>query len=230
MQLSKRLSAVSDMVTSTGCLADVGTDHGYIPIFLVEEGRIPRAIAMDINQGPLERAREHIRQKGLEEQIETRQSDGVAALKPGEAKAVVIAGMGGGLVQKILKEGEDVLRSVSQLILQPQSELEEVRRFLQKEGYAIEEEEMILEDGKYYPMMRVVHGSMELREAIEFKYGPFLLKGKHPCLNSFLEREEILYERVRAQLEKWGGESSFQRLAQVTEELRMIREAKERMR
>lgn len=231
MQLSKRLSAVAGMVTSTDCLADVGTDHGYIPIFLVKSGKAKRAIAMDINRGPLERARTHIRQEGLESRIEIRLGDGVSALKQGEADTVVVAGMGGGLVQKILKEGEEVLHKTSRFILQPQSELEQVRRFLLKEGYRIQDEDMVEEDGKYYPMMQVVHGSMELCDPIELKYGPWLLRKRHPCLQSFLEKEEALYERIRERLLTCGGgEKASLRLDEVRKELDCIREAKERIR
>ena len=143
------------MVTSARCLADVGTDHGYIPIYLVEEGIVSSAIAMDINKGPLQRASENIERHGLSGRIGTRLSDGLKALAPGEADCVVIAGMGGGLVKKILTEGREALESVRELILQPQSELEEVRRFLWEQGYVTEAEEMVLEDGKYYPMMRL---------------------------------------------------------------------------
>ena len=118
-------------------LADVGCDHGYIPIYLIQKGQIPRAIAMDINQGPLLRAREHIREWGLEDYIETRLSDGVEALKPGEAQCLVIAGMGGPLMEKILTQGENVVKDMKELILQPQSEISHFRRFLAENGYAV---------------------------------------------------------------------------------------------
>ena len=121
MQLSKRLLAVSEMVTSNSRLADIGTDHGYIPIYLIENKRVPRAIAMDVNKGPLNRAKENIEHHGLENYIETRLSDGAAALHSGEVDAVVIAGMGGGLVMKILTEGSGVLKSVKELILDRKS-------------------------------------------------------------------------------------------------------------
>ena len=94
MELSKRLMAVACLVTPGNRLADVGTDHGYIPIYLIKENRIPHAIAMDVNRGPLLRAQEHIRMEGLEERIETRLSDGMKMLLPTEADTVVIAGMG----------------------------------------------------------------------------------------------------------------------------------------
>ena len=106
MQLSKRLAAVARLVSAGSRLADVGTDHGYVPISLVCEGKIPSAIAMDVNRGPLNRARAHIKAQGLEKYIDTRLSDGLAALAPGEADSVLIAGMGGMLMMRILSQGQ----------------------------------------------------------------------------------------------------------------------------
>ncbi|MBR5315862.1 MAG: SAM-dependent methyltransferase, partial [Firmicutes bacterium] len=129
IKLSKRMKAVASMVTPGNVLADVGTDHGYVPISLVQRKRIPRAIAMDINKGPLQRACEHIAEFQLEECIETRLSDGVKKLEVGEVDSILIAGMGGELVIHILTDGMEVCRSAKELILQPQSELEKVRQF-----------------------------------------------------------------------------------------------------
>ena len=109
MQLSKRLSAVAEFVTPGGCLVDVGTDHGYVPIALLEQQKISSAIAMDVNRGPLERAREHIAQYNMGDYIETRLSDGLHALRAGEGDSLLIAGMGGGLTVRILSEGEPLL-------------------------------------------------------------------------------------------------------------------------
>lgn len=229
MQLSKRLFAVSEMVTSNSRLADIGTDHGYIPIYLIENKRIPRAIAMDVNKGPLNRAKENIELHGLGEYIETRLSDGAAALHSGEADAVVIAGMGGGLVIKILTEGSEVLESVKELILQPQSELAFVRRHLQDNHYAVIEENMVLDDGKYYPMMKVIHGKMDYEREIDFKYGKLLLEQKNECLKSFLDKEERTYEKVLETLRGNDGEHAKQRIAEVEHELECIRTAKEDM-
>ena len=116
-------------------LADIGTDHAYIPIALVEQNRIPGAIAMDINEGPLQRAGEHIAENKMEKKIEIHLSNGFSALKKGEAESAVIAGMGGGLMIRILTEGEQIAKSLKECILQPQSEIERVRRFLLEEGY-----------------------------------------------------------------------------------------------
>ena len=124
MQLSKRLSAVAEFVTPGGCLVDVGTDHGYVPIALLEQKKISSAIAMDVNRGPLERAREHITQYNMGDYIETRLSDGLHALRAGEGDSLLIAGMGGGLTIRILSEGEPLLSGFRELILEPQSDID----------------------------------------------------------------------------------------------------------
>ena len=149
MQLSIRMQAVADMVTPGGKVADVGTDHGYVPIYLIEQNKAFHAIAMDVRKGPLLRAEENRKSHGFEDRMDLRLSDGVAALREGEADTVVIAGMGGGLVIHILTEGAKVLKSVETLVLQPQSEFARVRDYLEKNEYRIEEEHMLCEDGKY---------------------------------------------------------------------------------
>jgi tRNA (adenine22-N1)-methyltransferase len=111
---------------------------------------------MDLREGPLSRAREHIKEQGLSERITLRLSDGVSALSKGEADTILIAGMGGELIIRILTDGAEICHSVRELILQPQSVIGEVRRYLRENGYRITDEDMVLEDGKFYPMMRVV--------------------------------------------------------------------------
>jgi len=148
------MSALAALVTQGHRLADVGCDHGYIPIYLCLTDRIPSAIAMDINQGPLARAEAHIAAYGLRERIQTRQSDGLKELCEDEADTVLIAGMGGFLMKRILSEEHAVPRSVSELVLQPQSDICEVRRSLRELGFVIADEDMVEEDGKFYPMMK----------------------------------------------------------------------------
>ena len=204
------MKAVASMVTPDYVLADVGTDHGYVPISLVQRKKIQKAIAMDINKGPLQRAREHIAEFQLEEFIETRLSDGVKKLKVGEVDSILIAGMGGELVIHILSDGMEVCRSVKELILQPQSELDKVRRFLRENKYKIVDEDMVIEDGKYYPMMKVVpveeDGFWRVipKEAIRAcdMYGPLLLKNGNPSLRKFLVRQHKQLEKILKELEK----------------------------
>ena len=156
--LSARMEALAKLVTPGICLCDVGCDHGFVSIALVQRGICPKVFAMDVRPGPLERAREHIREHGLEEYIETRLSDGLSALRTGEAQGMLCAGMGGRLMMRILREGGEKLQAMEELILQPQSELREFRIFLRERGYVTVAENMVYEDGKYYPMMKAVPG------------------------------------------------------------------------
>lgn len=211
IRLSKRMEAIASLVTPGNIVADVGTDHAYLPIALVQRGTVPSAIAMDVRKGPLARAGEHIAQNGLGEKIQSRLSDGVAQLSGGEADTIVIAGMGGKLVMEILAAGDEICRCAGELILQPQSHINQVRLFLERQGYTITHEKMIEEDGKFYPMMRAVpvsetpdmnvddHGKMS---DLEICYGPILLREKNPVLGSFLRRQHRQLEQVIQRLKE----------------------------
>ena len=224
MQLSKRLTALADLVTTGNRLADVGTDHGYVPISLIEQKRIPSAIAMDINKGPLERAREHIRQYGYEAYIETRLSDGLYALKAGEADAVLIAGMGGDLIRRILEDGAEVLPSVKELILQPQSEIQKVRRWLVEHGWTIVCENIVLDEGKYYPMFRAVHGEEKRNYSLaDYRFGHLELQQSMDTLKEFLEKQRETQRQILASLPKTGDERILQRRKLVQEEIELLR-------
>ena len=226
MELSKRLYAVAGLVTEGASVADIGTDHGYVPIYLVERGIASKVIAMDVNQGPLNRARMHIVGHGLGDRIETRLSDGLAMIRPGEVDTVIASGMGGPLTIRILQEGKEVADQLNALILQPQSEICRVRRFLTENGYRIEQEDMVLEDGKYYPVMRVVHGTKEPYEEWEYLYGKRLLEARHPVLLEFLKRELHIKESILEQLAgRSGSESARERAEEICREREWIRKA-----
>lgn len=225
IQISRRLQSVASFVQEGKILADVGCDHGYIPIYLLQKKKIEKAIAMDINQGPLMRAKEHIQEWGLENYIDTRLSDGVDALKPNEAQSVVIAGMGGPLMEKILTEGEEVLETAIELVLQPQSEIGHFRKFLSENGYCITHEEMILEDGKYYPIMRVVHGKMEAQTEAEYLYGKKLLQNRNSVLKEFLKREQKKAEELLGKLNNSQTASAKTRISQLEKEWKDRKEA-----
>ena len=216
MQLSQRLSSVASMVTAGNCLADVGTDHGYVPIYLYERNVIPHAIAMDVNIGPLERATLHIAESGMKEAIETRLSDGLAALKPGEADSVVIAGMGGPLIIRILSAYPEVTDSLKELILQPQSEISEVRIWLYEQGYEIVEEHMVFEDGKYYPMFKAVKNpEAEKLTDLEYKYGKISVLGEPEVLRAYLVREIANKQNILQKLNEETTEKSKGRAVEI---------------
>lgn len=229
MELSKRLNAVASLVTEGASVADIGTDHGYIPIYLVKQGIINKAIAMDVNEGPLERARMHIIGYGLKNQIEVRLSNGFAKLQCGEVDTAIIAGMGGGLTIRILMEGKEVVDSLSYLILQPQSEIDEVRKYLWEQNLKILREDMVQEDGKFYPIMLVVHGEEGEREPYrdyELLYGPLLIREGHPILQKFLERELSIKDSILKQLSRHTeSESAKYRIDQIKKERKLTETA-----
>lgn len=221
MQLSKRMQRLAGMVTEGHRLCDVGTDHGYIPIALVLQGRIPSAIAMDINKGPLARAYEHIKEQGLGTYIETRQGDGLTALKADEADTVLIAGMGGMLTIHILEGGKHCLDTVKELILQPQSDIHQVRTYLAEHEYVIAEEDIVFDEGKYYPMMKAVHGRMEMPSFAERYYGLRRCQKSPDVLRDFLKQERKKTEQIMENLRRNSQSASLrmQELERILERI-----------
>ncbi len=212
-KLSKRLQAVADFVTPGNRAADIGTDHGFLPIYLVQSGRCPHVIAMDLREGPLERAGEHIAAVHLENCIQVRMSDGMNGLSEGEADSAVIAGMGGLTVIQILEAGQKLLPGLKELILGPQSDIAKVRKWLREHRMYIDKEELVFESGKFYPVLHVIMEYPEMGEAwlqnrenvkqvlrnklsddervrrIFDQYGEYLVCGRHPVLSMMLERD-----------------------------------------
>lgn len=239
VKLSKRLRAIADLIPKGAVVADVGCDHGYIPIYLLESGKSRYAIAMDVREGPLKRAEEHIAGHHLEGYIETRLSDGLRQLQPGEADTVVIAGMGGGLVKKILTESAHVRDSIMQYVLQPQSEIGSVRAFLREQGLVIVAEDMVCEDEKYYPMMLVrpakntgacedMEGAAGQDRLLADTYGPLLLSQGHPVLKEYLLREEKQLRTVLLSLEQsLNSERRNARMQEMKADLERNRRAQE---
>lgn len=156
IKLSDRLMMSAAMVSRGSRIADVGCDHAHTDIWLVKEGIAESAIAMDVGEGPLSHALANIDLYGLSDKISVRLSDGLENLKPGEADTVIIAGMGGTLMTLILDNGFEVLKTLDAVILQPQSDIWMVRRFLREHGFRIMEENMCIEEGKFYNSMKAV--------------------------------------------------------------------------
>ena len=199
VELSARLKALADMVTPGNRVCDVGCDHGYLSIYLVQKKISPKIIAMDVRTGPLSRCTEHVMQYGLEQYIEQRLSDGLEALAPGEADTVVCAGMGGKLMQAILSRQHETAKSLKELILQPQSEVMAFREFLRSQGYRTVEENMIEEEGKFYPMMKVLPGETPIfcENPLYDRFGELLLREANPVLLRFLEYRKGVLLSIR---------------------------------
>ncbi len=228
MQLSVRLTAVANYVTKGNRLADIGTDHGYVPIYLVEKEIVPSAIAMDINKGPLERAIEHIKDYGFEEKIQVRLSDGLEKLNNDEADTVLIAGMGGNLIVKILEKGKSVLESVKELVLSPHSEIDLVRTYLCENNYKIVDENMVFDGGKYYTIIKAEKSSnATIYSDVEKIYGKFLNYGEHQVFTAYVDGEREKLEGLIKNLSANDSQSAKNRLADIKYSLELNRKVRE---
>lgn len=234
--LSERLHMLSRMVTPGNRVADVGCDHGFLSVYLVQKGISPKVIAMDVREGPLAAAEEHVAVRRLGAYIETRLSDGLKELKPEEADTVVCAGMGGRLMKRILTESMDKTMRLKELVLQPQSELQEFREFLRNTGFRIVDEDMVEEDGKFYFAMRVLTQSptvvsqrdMPVDDPEDYlrlcdKFGQKLLLGRHPVLERYLRQQEKILEQLKEKLNVQGTERTEERLHEIARDLKDVR-------
>lgn len=235
MHLSKRLQMVTDCVTKGSTVADVGCDHAYISIYLVENKIATSTVALDINKGPLERAAINVKDYGYEDRITTRLSDGLQKLQPGEADSIVIAGIGGELMVRILSEGDACVKAAKEVVLQPQSEVDKVRRYLHKLGYKIVQENMCIDDGKFYVVIHAMNEGIMYDETVEStierrvenKFGALLLAQKHPILEKYLEKEKRTTQIIIENLKANESEKNKIRQEQMEEELVMIEKALE---
>lgn len=221
-QLPKRLETIIERMPASGCLADIGCDHAYVAIEAVRRGKAARALACDVRKGPLQQAAEHILCAGLAGKIETRLSDGLEKVAPGEADTVVVAGMGGPLMERIL---QGRLADFGHFVLSPQSEIPHFRHFLLTEGMQIDEETMLIDEGKYYVIFNVSKRTAASSDPMyvteeDFLYGGRLLRRLDSVLKSFLEKEKTRYEGILGQTDSAEVRTAYQHCMNALEAYR----------
>ena len=198
--ISKRLSIVASFVPQGAILLDVGSDHAYLPIELVESGKIERAIAGEVVVGPYQSAVTNVKSHGLTEKIQVRLANGLAAFEEADQVSVItIAGMGGRLIATILEEGLDKLANVERLILQPNNREDELRSWLQEYGFQIIAESILEEAGKFYEIIVAEVGKMNL-SATDVRFGPFLSKEVSPVFIQKWQKEVAKLEFALSQI------------------------------
>jgi tRNA (adenine22-N1)-methyltransferase len=222
MRLSPRLKAIAGMVPDGSAVADIGTDHGYIPVFLIESGKAKWAVASDINSGPLEKAREVIRQHRLEGRIDTRLGDGLDVLKRGEADTIVLAGMGGMLIRDVLQAGEMVLEGITRLVLQPMNAQDVVRKWLTDNGYAIVDETLAREKDRIYQIIAAEPGCQHIDDPIYLEIGRILIEKKHPLLPHLVDRKITEYSKIITGLQGSREDSAADKLKEYTDRLKRL--------
>ncbi len=223
MNLSKRLNEVAGFVTKGNSVADIGTDHGYIPVYLALNGLSPKVIAMDVNEGPLKRAHANILKYHVENTVETRLSDGLDGLVPGEVRTVIIAGMGGLLMIRILSGNMELVRSLDELILSPHSDIRQVRSFLNDVGMDVCDEKIVKDEGKYYFVMKINPSAKPEGVMTEFdlRYGKHLLRKRDTVFYEYLHNE--LHKKKNI-LERLNGQavSGSERIKEISGDIAMI--------
>lgn len=216
--ISERLQCILEY-SQAKTVADVGTDHAYIPIELIKTNKAQKAIASDINNGPLDIAKNNICEAGFEDKIETRLGGGLSVLKQGEADLIIIAGMGGELIESIIEADKAVALS-SKLIIQPMNEQYELRKYLMSSGFIIEKEDIAVEGFKVYNIMLVKAGdAVPFERDIYYHLPPYLKENKnYAMLYSKKERE---FKRVIDGLEK-SKEKDIEKLNKYKEWLQEL--------
>jgi tRNA (adenine22-N1)-methyltransferase len=204
-KLSERLETVARFVPNGSKLADIGSDHAYLPCYLVKKGIVPFAIAGEVVLGPYNSAKGHVEEEGLSGKILVRMGDGLDVLEPGDVNCITIAGMGGALITSILERGKEKLGDVDRLILQPNISAVTIRKWLLENKWQLIEEEMIEEDGKIYEILVAEKGDPNKpytdNPEAELLLGPFLMKKKGDAFLRKWKMEERNWHNILAQLE-----------------------------
>ena len=216
--LDNRLAAVARWVLPGETLADIGTDHAYLPCWLVSSGRCPKAVASDVAQAPYERALQEVADCGLSEEISVRLGHGLSVLQPGEAATIVMAGMGGKLICELLQAEPEVTLSASRLILQPQRNPELVRSWLAGHGWRIIADDLAKDGKMWYNIIVAEAGAMEIDE------DALLYGSLSPGVSAALRREWLLFRRgcfteIADALRSSRGEAAKARLAELEREI-----------
>jgi len=227
LNLTPRLKIIADSIQGFETLADIGSDHAYLPIYLIKSGRVKSIIATDVNSGPAEISRKRIKNHGLEPKISVREGNGLRAINPGEAEVIVIAGMGGILIGDILDKGIDAAKSAKLLILQPMRDSEKVRKWLLEHGFHIIDEELVKDQDKIYEVIWSQPGE----EAGEAKglllIGEKIIEKKHPLLEEFIYRKVKELEKIMIALEAMDSDNCRERAEECRAMLAYYREVAE---
>lgn len=223
-KLSERLKTVASFVKENTILADIGSDHAYLPCFLVHEGIISKAIAGEVVKGPFESAKKQVISEGLQENIDVRFGNGLEVISDEDnVQTITIAGMGGPLIASILESGKEKLSTVDTLILQPNIHAKAIREWAIQEHWKIEQEVILEEHDKIYEILVLKKGIMKLSDK-ELLVGPILSKEKSPIYLKKWSNELNEWQRIVNELSKIQGTEVHQKKEELESKIALVKE------
>lgn len=225
MEVSKRIGCILNLVDKCNILADIGSDHAYVPISAIKQEKCSYAIASDINKGPIEKAKKNVIANKLEDKIQCRLGGGLTTLKENEVDLIIVAGMGGNLIRDIIEERINVFSKLDYAILQPTQNPEVLRKYLIENGYEIVQEDLCYEDNIYYEMIKVkCEKSLPKKlEEIYYEISEKLLCEKHPMLKEYIEFKIMKNRNILGYI-NGEGESVEKRRIQIRDKIYKMEE------
>jgi tRNA (adenine22-N1)-methyltransferase len=225
MAFSERLKMVSSKIKKAEFMADIGTDHGYVPIYTIRNGIMKRVIAADISRGSCDKAQANINANGFADKIEVRCGNGLEVIHSDEQPdCLLISGMGGLLAIEIMSQNIPLVENLKQLVVQPQRDIDSVRRFVHTHGFKITDEDMLFEDGKYYTVLSCERGSEEEYSDCEYVFGKRLIEKKSPVLHEYCVFENNKIKKILQSVSNAeNNENNNKRKAEI-EKLRLLYE------
>lgn len=224
MKLSSRLQCIADRIDKNTYIADIGTDHAYIPIYLIRRGICSRVIGTDVRTGPLNRAERNVRLYGLQDRIELRKGYGLSPVAYGEIDCAVMAGMGGFLLCDILEKEKEKAQKIEKFIIQPVQAPEAIREYLYINDYRIYDEVLVKEKGKIYQIMTVGHGTEYIDDSLYFEIGKKLIDRKDPLLTELIEGKIDELTKVIHKIGNEDTENALNRLEECKYSIKRLEE------
>ncbi|SDK39431.1 tRNA (adenine(22)-N(1))-methyltransferase [Natronincola ferrireducens] len=224
VKLTPRLEKIAELVSKNSRVADIGTDHGYISIYLLEKGVSSHIIASDVNKGPLETARKNIEEHGYKQEVDLRLGSGLEVLRPKEIDTAIIAGMGGILIGELLQANPEVTNSIDTFILQPMQAQEELRRYLVTNGFKIQKDLLIKEDFRIYEILVAKKGTQEVKDNIFYEIGFFLKDNPTDLATEFIEGKIKVQQEIINHVKKQQSLSATQKHQQSKDKLKKLEE------
>lgn len=227
MELTPRLKVIADSICGYASVADIGSDHAYLPIHLVKVCKVKKIIASDVNKGPVELSRKRLRQYGVEAEVEVRRGNGLEVLEAGETEVIVIAGMGGMLIRDILENRNSVAKEAKLLVLQPMRDSGKVRKWLFENGFDIMDEELVKEQDRIYEIIWARPGYECSKTEKLMLVGDKIIEKKHPLATEFIDKKIEELEKVVTELKNKNTKNSMERKEECCNLIKYYREVRQ---